>query len=490
MKGDFSRMTFDPTKHFSRVLMQQGRVQLDADWNEQTAILLHYLQTLAADLIGPHGGPGASFQIVACEKDSQPVACNTDGASATHKDFYVRLGHYYVDGILCELDGEPARYTQQPPYTNDTITDTTDLDVETDYLVYLDVWERHITYLEDEDPQGDEPGIREVALGGPDTTTRAQIVWQVKVEPDIHTCPVDDEDNKPWRELLDKWQPACRLKARAKTPPGQDDTDPCILSPEARYRGVENQLYRVEIHRGGKTWDGEESTKNVAATFKWSRDNGTVVFPIEKIEKSGGEIVVTLEHLGLDDLSTLHEEDWVEIVNDTYVLQGKADSLLKVEKVDRDERKVTLGGAPVTVEDDLDQHPLLRRWDQQVGDPDKGGLILNGTGAALVREPSEGDSAWLVLEDNVMVQFQPPEGPNEPSNIYRTGDYWLIPARTATGDVEWPGTVEAPAARPPHGVIHHYAPLAIINVANDGTVTVGTNECRRSFDTMPQISSE
>ena len=57
MKGDFSRNTFDPTKHFSRVLMQQGRVQLDADWNEQAAILLHYLRTLAADLIGPCAGP-------------------------------------------------------------------------------------------------------------------------------------------------------------------------------------------------------------------------------------------------------------------------------------------------------------------------------------------------------------------------------------------------------------------------------------------------
>ncbi|MBA3493950.1 MAG: hypothetical protein H0T87_07525, partial [Gammaproteobacteria bacterium] len=42
------------------------------------------------------------------------------------------------------------------------------------YLVYLDVWERHLTYIEDD-------LIREVALGGPDTATRAKIVWQVKV---------------------------------------------------------------------------------------------------------------------------------------------------------------------------------------------------------------------------------------------------------------------------------------------------------------------
>jgi hypothetical protein len=33
MKGDFTRNTFVPSKSFSRVLMQQGRVQLDADWN-------------------------------------------------------------------------------------------------------------------------------------------------------------------------------------------------------------------------------------------------------------------------------------------------------------------------------------------------------------------------------------------------------------------------------------------------------------------------
>ena len=44
MKGDFSRRTFDPQKHFSRVLMQQGRVQLDADWNEQAAIQLHHTE--------------------------------------------------------------------------------------------------------------------------------------------------------------------------------------------------------------------------------------------------------------------------------------------------------------------------------------------------------------------------------------------------------------------------------------------------------------
>ena len=58
MKGDFTRETFNKSKHFSRVLMQQGRVLLDADFNEQSAIILHYLRTLAADLFGPYKAIG------------------------------------------------------------------------------------------------------------------------------------------------------------------------------------------------------------------------------------------------------------------------------------------------------------------------------------------------------------------------------------------------------------------------------------------------
>ncbi|MEQ1601128.1 MAG: hypothetical protein ABL885_05085 [Methylophilaceae bacterium] len=38
------------------------------------------------------------------------------------------------------------------------------------------------------------------------------------------------------------------------------------------------------------------------------------------------------------------------------------------------------------------------------------------------------------------------------SNQYRTGDYWLISARVATGDVEWPGEVGKPQALHPHGI--------------------------------------
>ncbi|MGH3241691.1 MAG: DUF6519 domain-containing protein, partial [Spirillospora sp.] len=61
MHADISRVSFRPERHYSTVLVQQGRVQLDADFNEQSAINLHQLRTLAADLIGRHGGPRDAF---------------------------------------------------------------------------------------------------------------------------------------------------------------------------------------------------------------------------------------------------------------------------------------------------------------------------------------------------------------------------------------------------------------------------------------------
>src|SRR5580658_7721961 len=93
MKADLTRITYHPLKHYTRVVMQQGRVQLDSDWNEQAAISLGYLRALAADLIGQNGGPAddLGFQLAA-------------GASLQN-DYAIVPGHYYVDGILCELPG-------------------------------------------------------------------------------------------------------------------------------------------------------------------------------------------------------------------------------------------------------------------------------------------------------------------------------------------------------------------------------------------------
>ena len=57
MKGDFTRWTFKPEKHYHGVLKQQGRVDLDAEWNEQGAIKDHRIETETLDVVGPAARP-------------------------------------------------------------------------------------------------------------------------------------------------------------------------------------------------------------------------------------------------------------------------------------------------------------------------------------------------------------------------------------------------------------------------------------------------
>ena len=510
-RGDVSRDTYDETKRFSRVIMQQGRVQLDADWNEQSDILLHYLRSLAADLIGPHGGNAdhIGFGLIATDADienlkdanGEKLTGELQGklkASLRESGFLFGVGRYYVDGLLCTSDRylgfrEQEGYPFAASLTLEDITKGPD----GSYMVFLDVWERHVSCNED-------PDICEVALGGPDTASRAQIVCAVIVPPpdlpdktqlysrvDLGTAvkalqdAANPADKKTAAENLNKSAEDVRkkllavskasLRARARVS-GMPEGD-CNIPPEAQYRGPENQLYRVEILRSGSAWNGttekEKPAGNAetAATFSWSRDNASVFFPIRSLHGDS----VKLASFGRDVSLGLKMGDWVEIMADDLALQGQPGPLRQIKSLNPDELTVTLN-APV--DQDYDEsstaHPSLRRWDQRRADGEPAGyglLVKEGTG--------EDDINWIALEDGVQIQF-----PKDADNKYRAGDYWLIPARVATGDVLWPKVTDGnkpPVARalPPHGVEHHYAPLAIISVTGKNFKV--EHDCRRVF---------
>src|SRR5579871_73270 len=536
MKADLTRDSFLPLKHFSRVLTQQGRVQLDADSNEQTSILLRYLRALAVDVIGAAGGP----------KDNLGFAIEALSPAPSQTDFQIGFGHYYVDGLLCEADFAPIAfvptttanvyqvlnwssdfelstvpyyeifdgaaspaapapvavqitnpnkgqsqvtfqnapnlskfsiprlrrlitYLHQPDFVFSNQSGAMSplpLPASADALqIYLDVWERAVGYAEDD-------SIREVALGGPDTAARTKLVWQVKwQQADRLTCFAPPTP-----------PPRGWLQAMAKQ--SSPSTNPCIINPSSSYTGPENQLYRVEINRGGTAG----TTPGKSATFKWSRENGSVIYPIAS---GGGTTKVVVESLGRDDRFGLSEGDLVEVQDDRTVLLNLPGNLLPVQSIDSTGLTVTLGGTPdATVGGDGSLHPLLRRWDQSSGDPAEGGLTLDSDNAAFVQE-----GVWLTLEDGIQIRFQPAD-PSQPANPlvnqYLTSDYWLIPARTATGDVEWPQVTDIhgnpetdsqgnfiPMALSPHGVSHHYAPLAVVSVKG-GTVSL-QRDCRNEF---------
>ena len=240
-------------------------------------------------------------------------------------------------------------YKNQPDFLAPAGGIDTNDDDKPSCLVYLDVWERHVTWVEDE-------SIREVGLGGPDTATRAKVVWQVKTNPNVPGPEGDDIEDYQWSDYIKQYfQPADRGLLKARVRPEATSTNPCITSPKSSYRGAENQLYRVEIHAGGSL-----DEDGITPTFKWSRENGSVVFPVSKL--NGAQ--VTVENLGRDSRLGLKVGDYVEVVDDDYTLQGRADPLLKVANIDRTAMTVTLSGAPDgSVGQAPTKHPLLRRWD-------------------------------------------------------------------------------------------------------------------------------
>jgi hypothetical protein len=441
MYGDITRDTFDQLKHFSRVIGQQGRVSVDADANEQAAILLHYLRTLAVDLIGPYGGPAQHLGFAIANVQNGDVAIGT--------------GRYYVDGLLVENDAQydaagnllPVSFLKQPDYPL-TQAEQQNLKLgQGTFLVYLDAWERHISAVED-------GGVREVALGGPDTATRAKVVWQVRVTdklPDGTPLPNPfgrEQVDKYWSAWQQQWQPQKRGLLIATARAGTGKSDPCTMLADTEYVGQENRLYRVEIQAAGDAG---------VATFKWSRDNGSVVFPI--VELNGA--VATLEHLGRDTVTGLNVDDWVEVVDDTSVLRNMPRMLVQVSAVDPVDMTATLAvpnGMVLPVFDEHSTtHPFLRRWDQTEMD---GETMQDGAVVTQKDIPME-------LEDGILVTFKS-------GQVYRPGDYWQIPVRTLSPYVEWPQVLDTatgelnPQPLPPRGIEHHFAPLAGLA---DGSVT-------------------
>jgi hypothetical protein len=371
MKGDFSRDTFNPDKHYSRVLLQQGRALLDADWNEQVAILLEQQRSFIRDLLGPHAGVGKEigFKI---------------GVHTSTNKLTITAGQYYVNGLMCN---NPVTHESELP-----------LDLNSGpVLVFLDVWEQYVTSIAD-------PTIREVSLGGADTATRAKVIWRIK---QIKNVPLDFN--------LDSWKTVkAKMSAQLK-PLDLVESDSTALASS----GLGNQLYRIEVHQGS---EGSNSP-----TIKWSRENGSVV--TAWLSSDGNRLTVA-------NTQGFEVGQWVELLDDKLELDGKPGTLVKVQQMNAD---VLVVDGNIRM-DQFKGVKMIRRWDH-----------TSSSDAIKVTKANE----WIDLENRIQIQFDSLEQ-------FNTGDYWLIPARGTTGEIEFG---KAPAE--PHGVTHHYAPLALITPAKE-----------------------
>jgi hypothetical protein len=475
---DKSRFTFNPRKDYSGVVMQQGRVQMDADWNEWLAELTRRIRAGTLDVLGRAAYPATTphaFQITAASPGGT-------------KTMTIGPGRMYVDGLLAENHGDPAtaqwdpalaemsNAPQPPPAALTSALDYTKQPYmpagttlpagNGPFLAYLDVWIRPVDYLND-------PDLIDKAVGV-DSTGRLQTAWQVRLL-DLANSPGATCDS-----AIPNWPPApsAGLLSTGTTP--TEPSGPCCLTSGAAYTGLENQLYRLQIHQAGVAESSAvpPAAAPAGATFKWSRDNGSVISGVTKISNatnSAGNPAsqLTVTSLGRDQVLGFAPGQWIEILDDSIEYAHTAGELHRIDTIDVSSKTVTLAtslGASFAAGDtDPNRHTRIRRWDQ-------GGKVYQEDGTTVwwdIDAKGRGDipvppsGTTLILESGITVTFDV----SAAGGRFLAGDSWTFAARTADGSVE---TLEKARPREVH---HHYARLSIVTFPGSAT------DCRKPVPT-------
>lgn len=312
MRGDFSRFAFRPESSFSAVRMQQGRVLLDADWNEAIDIDERRRRAMLVDVVGR------------CAVS--PLTPSAFRITGVGDSFSISPGRIYVDGLLAECFGRgdrtvdpvlgETRASDPIPYEQQPFLPEPPPISKTGGLVNLDVWERAVTPAED-------PNLVDQALGT-DTTVRVQTVWQVKILPYVEDPHHD----------LDRLDP----------PAGWMSSRPV----SGGYRGSENRLYRIEIHDRGPVGQ---------ATFKWSQDNGSTAAAVTGVGRDLRTLTLRFPSEG----TSLERGDLLELLDERHELGQRPGVVARVE----DRRPSTAVLTEPLPPGALDPRfrPRARRWD-------------------------------------------------------------------------------------------------------------------------------
>ena len=514
--ADYTRDTFRPSRHFSGVRQQQGRVHLDADWNEAFDIGRHVERTTTGDVIGQTGMPGAAAGFALSAVPAAPGA-----------DLLIGPGRAYVDGILVEHEAGPAGVLHRvsgvdaatlwevvggpalrlgqwvetiaagaatrvsvtaikAPEEGDggrqrltlsgavSAADSVEIRAlasllvqphlpgavlpaePVSYLAYLEVWEREITAL-------DDPLIAETALNGPDTAVRSQVVWQVRTAPvqqlidaGAVAAPVSCSSFPPG------WTPevGAPLRLSAAVREAAAEQSPCELPVEGGYRSLDNQLYRVEIHNGG-------AAGAAGITLKWSRDNAIHRHRLLDVANSS----LVLEEIGPDSPTSIAADDWLELVDEERALNGAPGYFIEVDEVVGTRLGIRTILDPETLQ------PLVQNGEPNADILPRRGMVRRWEGGPPVAIPADGK---LTLEAGIEVTIS--------AGRAATGMYWLIPARTLTAALEWPADAAsgAPLALPPHGIRRTYCALGLID--NSAGLSV-VSDCRPLFEPLTELET-
>ncbi|MEI7898003.1 MAG: DUF6519 domain-containing protein [bacterium] len=462
--SDISRNAFDPAKHYSSVRMQQGRVMVDDDWNENERIRMDQQIKINQDVIGDHGTPDDGFKI------------SFEGETENKKnlddwDFRIQKGTYYVEGLRVILEDCETYLAQNDWLTlsndDDNLHKLSDkIDSHTDF-VYLEAWQQPVTAVEDGE-------LIEEALGGSDTSTRMRIMHRVRIKKNIKDNEIDC--HKQISEV--KSQTGQNLIVGFSEE--QNLYDLCSPSVQAGYLGAENQAIRVQITGYKKfIWGFNNASPLYKVNLPLRQDDSGNTYEIEMITQprdvyhrpGKGQIVELLA----GSVVLPHGQR----IADTIGLLGRVEEnynpgsrTLKITIKDFDSKyfnEWTWDEQGTLIFNRSPEHCFLRVWDMGSYIPEGCEINLDSI-----------TNTAILGHSGIKIEFS---GDN-----YKPGDYWIIAARPQTPDKLVPWELQK-GGMPPHGIKRYFAPLAFVRWTNESNTINGEliHDCRKTFRPLTEL---
>ncbi len=489
--SDRSRTSDDRRNHYKAVVAQQGRVIVDRDVNALETILSERADADVLDIVGPAGTPDDGFKISV--PTQSPPASSLSPAGTPSFDFQVGPGTMYVGGQRVEFPAvvddtaQTYSYFLQPDWLDpdDPVPAGSPPSIAGESpptgieVTWLDVFEQEVQATED-------PDLKEVALGGPDTTARVRLMRRVR------RTPVHEEDcAAAWLEATGTWStgfglefdpdtmrlvPEVRLQVSFQQDPATGD----LCDPVARggYLYSENQLIRIQISAAAGA-DGSP------ARFLWGYDNASFLYRVSSVTNGGTQL--QLADSPPDAFHWPKSGQVVQILRTAVVLGTAPDAndpaativrcvaqaAGEIRTLSQSYGAATQGGTanyltfadPLPTEYLEDPNPLFVRIWQSEQD-------YNAIGVALQ------DAASATTNGVVVTLTTPTAAP------MTVGAFWMIALRPGTPQAVYPERfLNAP--QPPDGPTRWACPLATIDwTTHPPTVT----DCRSPFDNLVTLS--
>jgi hypothetical protein len=443
MTADISRVSYDEAQQYRLVVGQQGRVLVDTDLTDGQRLLGEEQRREALDFVGPSGAPDGGYKVT--------VPAKAD-AKRPPFDFDVAAGALYVGGLRVELFA-PITYARQPDWLNPK--PPPGQRAGSRECIVLRLREQEVGAVED-------PELREVALGGPDSSQRSRVLQQVeRYEVSATDCAAAFEDvvKNRWQPLGLDFDPATmRLNPKAQLQAGfqKPATPPDRCQPEASggYLGADNQLIRVQVA--------------AADRLVWGFDNASFLYRVKVVDASTLQLLnrpVDAAHQPRTKqsveilLATARLPDSDTVSGGAFVAAPTGELRHLTANYDPDAQQVKLDSPlPSDYQKRPDGSPLfLRVWEEDLALTPNQAIPLGSTG----------------------VTVTPTGGPFTP------GSYWAVAVRPDT-----PGLVDPPrylaAPQPPDGPRWWACCLAVLVWKED--VPQSQTDCRNLFDNLVELT--